>query len=221
FYDPRFGPYPWWPPGAYPWYVPVYDYRAEVRTLVSPRQAAVYIDGFYAGLVDDFDGIFQRLYLPPGGHAIVFYLEGFRTARYNVYLRPASSLKLRHVMDPLPPGEPSEPPALAPPLPPPPTGTYEPPRTPSPVPLPAPAEAPAVAEGFGTLDLRVQPADAAVTVDGAPWVSSEPGHFVLQVAEGRHRVEVSKPGYRRYWSDIDIREGEASPLNVSLTAETQ
>jgi hypothetical protein len=44
---------------------------------------------------------------------------------------------------------------------------------------------------------------------------------VVQVAEGRHRVEVSKQGYRRYWTDIDIREGETTPLNVSLSPETR
>ena len=32
FYDPFYGPYPWWPRSAYGWgYYPVFDYRAEVR----------------------------------------------------------------------------------------------------------------------------------------------------------------------------------------------
>jgi hypothetical protein len=58
FYDPFYGPYPWWPRTAYPyWYFPVYDKRAEVRLRVEPEEAedaAVYVDGFYAGVVDDF-----------------------------------------------------------------------------------------------------------------------------------------------------------------------
>src|SRR5687768_6795578 len=61
FYDPFFGPYPWWPRAAYPyWYVPIYDRHAEVRLRVEPKaaeDAAVYVDGFYAGIVDDFNGV--------------------------------------------------------------------------------------------------------------------------------------------------------------------
>src|SRR5687768_16633999 len=62
FYDPFFGAYPWWSRAAYPYrYHPVLDERAEVRVLVTPADAAVYVDGYYAGVVDDFDGILQRL----------------------------------------------------------------------------------------------------------------------------------------------------------------
>jgi hypothetical protein len=75
YYDPFFGPYPWWPPMAYPRpYFSVYGDSAEVRVLVTPNAAAVYVDGFYAGIVEDFDCFFERLPLPPGGHEIVLYL---------------------------------------------------------------------------------------------------------------------------------------------------
>src|SRR6185436_8519516 len=44
FYDPFFGPYPWWPRSAYGWgYYPVFDYRADVRIQATPRDAAVYV----------------------------------------------------------------------------------------------------------------------------------------------------------------------------------
>jgi uncharacterized membrane protein len=66
------------------------------------------------------------------------------------------------------------------------------------------------------LDLYVQPATAEVTIDGQRWVSSEEGHFVVQVPAGKHRVEVSKSGYRQFTTEIEIRDGEALPLNVSL-----
>jgi len=39
---------------------------ASVRLDVSPRDAEVYVDGYYAGVVDDFDGILQRLRVEPG-----------------------------------------------------------------------------------------------------------------------------------------------------------
>ena len=36
----------------------------------APRNAEVYVDGRYAGIVDDYDGTFQRLDLEPGSHEI-------------------------------------------------------------------------------------------------------------------------------------------------------
>jgi len=221
FYDPFFGPYPWWGPAAYPyWYFPVYDNRASVRVLAKPKEAAVYVDGFYAGIADDFDGVFQALPLASGGHQIALFLEGYRTVHHNLYLRPGSTLKLRESLEQLPPGVNAEPPPVAPPIPPPPAGSYRAPRTPPRFPVPPPFQAPAEAAqavGFGTLDLRVQPADADVTIDGERWRSSEPGHFVVQVSGGPHRVEVSLQGRPQFSSTIQVREGETTPLNVSLS----
>jgi hypothetical protein len=104
--------------------LPVFDYRAEVRILATPKEATVYVDGFYAGLVDDFDGTFQRLPLPPGGHRIELFLEGHRTIKKSLYLQPGSTMKLRETLVPLAAGEVSEPPELAPEVPAPPDGTY-------------------------------------------------------------------------------------------------
>jgi hypothetical protein len=220
FYDPFYGPYPWWPRAVYPyWYFPVYDYRAEVRVRVTPKDALVYVDGFYAGIVDDFDGVFQSLPLSPGGHRIVVYLQGYRTVRHNIYLQPGSTFQLREAMEPLPEGVPSEPPELAPTVPAPPAGTYRLPPGPPTVAQTVPM-APQQVAGFGTLDLHVQPAGAEVTIDGQRWLSSDAGHFVVQMPEGRHHIEVSGPGLRPFATDVEIREGEALPLNVSLLAAT-
>jgi hypothetical protein len=220
FYDPFYGPYPWWGRTRYPhWYVPIYDARAEIRTLVSPRDAAVYVDGFYAGTADDFDGIFQSLPLPPGGHQISFYLEGFRTARFNVYLRPGSTMKLRHEMERLPRDARPEPPPAVPPVPEPPEGSFRPPRTPLPAPSTASAPPPAAPEGeprMGRIDLHVQPGSATVSIDGEKWISSDEGHYVLQLPVGRHTVEVFEERFRRFIVEIEIRDGETTPLDVSL-----
>ncbi|MEZ5294604.1 MAG: PEGA domain-containing protein [Vicinamibacterales bacterium] len=216
FYDPFFGPYPWWPRPAYPyWYFPVFDSRAEVRIDCRERGAAVYVDGFYAGIVDDFDGIFQRLPLPPGGHRLTLYLEGFETADYSVYLRPGSSFTVHHDMMRLPPGEASRRPEVAPPVPPPPDGTYTSPTGMPPI-APPPGATP-VSVAVGTLELLVQPGTATVAVDGARWVSSEPGSYDLQLPVGAHRIEVSAPGFRAFATTVDVRDGETTPLNVSLT----
>jgi hypothetical protein len=51
-------------------------------------------------------------------------------------------------------------------------------------------------------------------------LSSEEGHFVVQVSSGTHHVEVRMDGYRTFAMDLEIGEGESSPLNVSLMAGT-
>ena len=62
-----------------------HDYGA-LRVLVEPAKARVYVDGYYAGVADDFDGIFQRLSVSPGRHEITLKLEGYRTHRVRLYL---------------------------------------------------------------------------------------------------------------------------------------
>ncbi len=232
FYDPFFGPYPWWPRTAYPYgYFPIFDNTADVRLQVRPRDAQVYVDGFYAGIVDDFDGAFQRLNLPPGGHTIALYLDGYRTIRHNLYLRPGSTTKIHDDMERLPAGAVSDLPPVAPPVPPPPAGSFSGPRTPPRRPLPPVARPEPLPEpgpgrpevgpvaGFGTLVIRVQPANADVWVDGDRWESSDDGQFELHLPPGRHRVEVARPGFRRFATDVEVRDGESTPLNVSLAGE--
>lgn len=104
FYDPFW--YPYYSYGAYPVGVPS---AGEVRVLATPKQAEVYVDGFYAGVVDDFDGTFQRLHTTPGGHAITLHLEGYRTVTQHIYVAPDETLKLQLAMDKLRPGEASDP----------------------------------------------------------------------------------------------------------------
>ena len=83
-----------------------------MRIEVTPRDAEVYVDGYYAGTVDDFDGTFQRLHTTPGGHAITLHLEGYRTVTRNIYVTPADTFKLQLTMDKLRPGETSDPPPI-------------------------------------------------------------------------------------------------------------
>jgi hypothetical protein len=219
FYDPFFGPYPWWPRTAYPyWYFPVFDHRADLRLRIAPEpaeDAAVYIDGFYAGVVDDFNGVFQALPLTSGGHRIALYLAGYRTIRRNIYMSPGSLFTLHETMQPLEAGEVAEPPEVAPTVPPPPAGTYRPPVTP-PRAQPAPPQPAASAVSVGTLDLRVTPADIEVTIDGQPWATADEGHFVVQLTVGKHRLELSKTGVFRLGTEIDISEGETNTLEMNL-----
>jgi hypothetical protein len=121
-------------------------------------------------------------------------------------------------MERLPSGARPDLPPLTPAVPEPPEGTYRLPRTPLPpraqsLPPPAPPDTEA---RMGEIDLRVQPSSASVSIDGEKWISSEEGHYVLQLPIGRHRVEVFEEQFRRFSVEIEIREGETMPLDVNL-----
>ena len=82
-----------------------YDYdsyptHASVRVLVDPSAAEVYVDGYYAGTADDFDGIFQRLHIAPGDHEITLQLNGYQTWSADIDAAPGSTVMLRHDMVP-------------------------------------------------------------------------------------------------------------------------
>ena len=124
-----------YPPYPYPYYA--VDRGSALRIEATPKEAQVYVDGYYAGIVDDFDGFFQKLRLPPGEHEVALYREGYRTVRQKVYLTTDSTFKIRYTMERLAAGEPSEPPP-APPAPPP---TAQPP-TPQPGQPPLPPRGP-------------------------------------------------------------------------------
>lgn len=73
-----------------------------VRLRVRPRDASVYVDGYYTGLVDDFDGLFQRLPLEPGPHRIEIQLEGFAPLAFDVRILPDRNLTLEGELQPAP-----------------------------------------------------------------------------------------------------------------------
>lgn len=105
FYDPFWGPWPVYGYG-YPYVVRP---QTDIRTHVTPKDADVYVDGYYAGRAADFDGVFKKLHVLPGGHAITLYMPGFRTTTEAVYVRPASTFKMNVTMAPLANGETSAP----------------------------------------------------------------------------------------------------------------
>jgi PEGA domain len=199
FYPSFYGPY-----GA-PYGYGYGRYWSDARIQVKPKNARVYLDGYYVGVVDQFDGVFQRLDVPPGQHELEVYLEGFRTYRERTLFRPGQTYHFKGVLEPLPPGAAAEPPPqpAAPdpyrqqyqqprPYPPAPYGGAYPPPAPGAYPPPGPGGAypppagrtmpPAGREpradnpgGFGTLAIRVQPGDAVVIIDGERWDSPEGG----------------------------------------------
>lgn len=216
------GWYQWGPyyPYPYGYRYPVFDTAASLRIQVTPREAEVYVDGYPAGTVDDFDGVFQRLRVQPGGHEITIFLDGYETVTERLYLTPGSERKLQFAMNRLRAGEQSEPPPVpsargeddADDVP----GAAAAPRRPE-----VERQAPPTREvpgRFGTLSIRVQPGDAEIVIDGERWAaSSGQDRISIQLTEGRHRIEVRREGFTSFVEDVLIRRGATLTLNVVLS----
>jgi hypothetical protein len=234
FYDPWFAPYPYWGYPYPPYPGPYLPPEASLKLEVKPNSAEVYVDAYYAGIVDDFDGAFQRLHVPPGQHELELYLDGYRPVKQQVHLTADKTFKVKYTMEKLAPGEqaeprpepPAPPPTAqgAPPMPPqgyppmqqPPPGTVR--RVPPGPPQPGAGGGPQGA--YGSLTIRVQPNDAEISIDGEAWHGPDgQERLVVEVAEGSHTVEIRKSGYRTYVTQVDVRRGVTTPLNVSLRSE--
>ena len=224
-YGYPFSPFYQFPIGGYPY--PGYyrfDPGSAIRLEVSPKEAEVYVDGYYAGVVDDFDGVFQRLSIEPGEHEVTLYRDGLRTVHQKVYLTPRSTFKLKYKMEPLAAGDAAEP--RPSPANPPPDGQAGPPSGPPPLPgrgpagrrqVPPPPNQRGASSSYGTLAIRVQPANATILIDGERWDGPQgQDRLLVEVAEGPHRVEIQRDGFEPYTASVTVRPGETASINVSL-----
>jgi hypothetical protein len=80
YYDPWF----YGDPGYYQ----SYDDEGALRLKVKPRDASVFVDGYFAGQIDDFDGVFQSLKLEPGPHRIEISAEGYEPLSFEIRVLP-------------------------------------------------------------------------------------------------------------------------------------
>jgi hypothetical protein len=109
FYDPYS---PWY--GSYGRYgvygYPSYGYGypssyaiadGELRLKIKPRDAQVFVDGYFVGIVDDFDGVFQRLHLPSGPHRIEVRAPGYETLTFEVQIRFDQTTKYEGELRPI------------------------------------------------------------------------------------------------------------------------
>ncbi len=199
----------------------------SLRIMVDPEDTNVYVDGYYAGIVDDFDGIFQRLRISTGRHVVTLKLEGFRTQRFRVYVLLDHTAKIHHDMvrgtgeDVAFVGDPEEwedPPADRNP------SRWEDEdrrasrweggqRGRSRESEERPQDTGAV--DVGTLRMEVRPQDASVYVDGE---FRGTGRNVrrLDLSPGSHRIEVVRPGFRTFERSVEIRPGRSLDLDVEL-----
>jgi hypothetical protein len=124
YYDPYFYPYGywgrfgwwwggwWWGDSYFPYYYPHYPYEPYGRrygdryTLgaldldVAPGKTEVYLDGRYIGIVDQYDGFPQYLWLDKGTYDIVFYREGYKTIARQISVYPGTVIDIDDRMEP-------------------------------------------------------------------------------------------------------------------------
>jgi hypothetical protein len=200
YYGPYYGPYY---PGV-PHVGPVRFDTGAVRLRVKPVETEVYVNGYYAGIVDDFDGVLQRLYLPGGEHQITLRLAGYQLFTLPVRVRRGETLDVTHEMRRLSAGQRE-------------------------MPLPAPRSLPpewtgppadddeGPASPYGILALRADPADAQVVVDGEAWAPlAGQAEFVLHLQAGWHEVEVRRDGYLPFTMRVELTEGQTTRLDARL-----
>jgi len=212
--------------GYYPSQRSSYRYRsgniAQVRTLVEPAKARVYVDGYYAGIADDFDGLLQRLNVSPGRHEITFRHEGYRSHTFSIYANRDQTLKLRYDMvkgsgesrDSI--GEEDRR-----------SGRDEMDRDDMDrdsaretdrsreVDAEKPYAPPSREGDRGEVVLEIEPGDASVYVDGE-FYGKAAQLTRLELPTGRHRIEVVRPGYKTEETEVNVL-GEATRVVVKLS----
>src|SRR5262245_58155441 len=120
--------YPWYYPGYYPWgyggigfgfswyspgvygggYGPYYGggyyahYDGAIRIKVQPSKAEVLVDGYYVGIVDEFDNPFQQLQLESGPHRIEVRADGYEPLSFEVRIVPGKTITYKADMKKVP-----------------------------------------------------------------------------------------------------------------------
>jgi hypothetical protein len=79
-----------------------YYETGELRLQVHPRHAEVYVDGYFAGHVDDFDGVFQALRLEEGPYRLEIVAPGYETLEFEVRILPGRKTTYRGELRPRP-----------------------------------------------------------------------------------------------------------------------
>ena len=64
----------------------------NLRLKIKPREAQVFVDGYFVGVVDNFDGLFQKLDIDAGGHRIEVKAPGFEATQFDVLITPGETV---------------------------------------------------------------------------------------------------------------------------------
>ena len=75
--------------------LPTKDATGELKIAATPSRAVVFVDGQYAGHVDEFNGVGKAMLLTPGQHRLRIALPGYLPFDTMVDLRPQQKLKIQ------------------------------------------------------------------------------------------------------------------------------
>ena len=91
--DPYYGGYGYGGGGGYSSrYGQAYHEVGSLRLKVRPSNAQVYIDGYFVGVIDSYDGAFQRLSVEAGAHKVELRAEGFEPVQFDVMVIPGETI---------------------------------------------------------------------------------------------------------------------------------
>jgi len=68
---------------------------AEIKLKITPERAAVFVDGEFAGTVNQFSGVGRAMLVSPGNHHIKIDLAGFRPFETDVTLAPKQKISIK------------------------------------------------------------------------------------------------------------------------------
>lgn len=75
-----------------------YGPAGALRLKVKPANAQVYIDGYYVGVIDSFDGALQRLSVESGAHRVELRSEGYEPVQFDVMITPGETITYKGEM---------------------------------------------------------------------------------------------------------------------------
>ncbi len=58
----------------------------------------MFVDGYFVGEVDSFDGAFQKLTLDGGGHRVEIKAEGYEPLQFEVLITPGETVTYKGEM---------------------------------------------------------------------------------------------------------------------------
>ena len=64
----------------------------SLRLKIKPRDAQVFVDGYMVGVIDDFDGTFQKLGIDAGGHRVEIKATGYEPISFDVLITPGETV---------------------------------------------------------------------------------------------------------------------------------
>jgi len=75
-----------------------YRDNGSLRLKINPKQAQIFVDGYFVGIVDSYDGSFQKLGLDGGGHKIELKADGYEPLEFEVLITPGETVTYKGEM---------------------------------------------------------------------------------------------------------------------------